>query len=176
MFVSGNLNKVEYLERFLGQKVKHHHLDLIEVQSLDSMEVVEHKVNEAYNQLKQPVLIEDTALQINAFGKLPGTFIKFFLSEVGNDGICKMLRSFNDKSAQALVIYGYYDGLQFSSFAAQVKGTVPDQPKGGRGMGWDPIFIPEGQGKTYAQMTEAEYNKYSVRNMAVKKLATFLKN
>ena len=175
VFVSGNLKKVEYLERFLGQKVEHHELDLTEIQSLDPIEVVEHKVREAYSKLQRPVLVEDTALKFTAFGKLPGAFIKYFLSEIGTSGMCKMLDDFEDRSAVASVIYGLYDGKSMHIFDAQQEGMVPPDPKDGRGMGWNPIFIPNGQEKTYGQMSEQEYDHHSVRNMAVKKLKDFLK-
>lgn len=174
IFVSGNLKKVEYLERFLGIKVKHHNLDLVEIQSLDSQEVVEHKAREAYRHLKQPIVIEDTGLTIHAFGKLPGPFIKFFLSEIGLDGLCSLLNTYDNRAAIASVIYGFFDGKTFRSFAAEINGTVPKKPREGRGMGWDPIFVPEGQPKTYGEMTEAEYDHYSVRRMASNKLAEYL--
>ncbi len=174
VFVSGNLKKVHWLEKFLGHKVEHHKLDLIEIQSLDPLEVVEDKAREAYRQLKKPVLIEDTSLLFNALGTLPGPFIKFFLEQIGTEGICKMMGNFEDKSAVSCVIYGLYDGKTFRSFKAQVSGIVRNEPKGGFGMGWDPIFIPDNQPKTYAQMSEEEYAIYSVRNKAVKKLKIFL--
>lgn len=174
VFVSGNLKKVEWLEKFLGLKVEHHKLDLTEIQSIDPEEVVEHKAKEAYRHLKQPVLIEDTSLAFNALGGLPGPFIKFFLEQIGSAGICQMMQSFEDKTAVSSVIYGLYDGKTFQSFSAQVTGIVRDEPKGGFGMGWDPIFIPDNQPKTYAEMKPDEYSKYSVRNKAVKKLAAFL--
>jgi len=174
VFVSGNLKKVEYLELFLGRKVEHHNLDLTEIQSLDPEEVVEHKAKEAYRLLKKPVVIEDTSLTFNAWGNLPGPFIKFFLEEMGNEGLCKMMSVFDDKSAISRVIYGLYDGITFESFSAIVTGKVRDEPKGSFGMGWDPIFIPDNQPKTYAEMTEEEHASFSVRNMAVKKLSKYL--
>lgn len=175
VFVSGNLKKAHYLEKFLGQKVKHHKLDLTEIQSLNPLKVVEHKAKEAYKILKMPVLIEDTSLKFTAFGELPGTFVKFFLEEVGNNGMAKMLNAFENRNATAEVIYGYYDGQNFKAYRAELKGLISNVPKEKRGMGWDPIFIPNGQNKTYGEMTEREYNKYSVRNMAVQKLKKDLK-
>ncbi len=176
VFVTGNLKKVHWLEKFLGQKVDHHELDLVEVQSLDSQEVVRYKAIEAYRLLKKPVLIEDTSLAFNALNGLPGSFIKFFLEQIGNDGICQMMSAYNDKSAVSSVIYGLYDGKTLHSFNAEITGTIRDKPKGSFGMGWDPIFIPDGYANTYAQMNEEEHAESSVRNKAVQKLAAFLKD
>jgi non-canonical purine NTP pyrophosphatase (RdgB/HAM1 family) len=164
------MHKVRWLETFLGQKIEHHKLNLKEIQSLKPEEVVEEKAKEAFAVLGRPVLIEDTSLSCEALGRLPGTYIKFFVEEIGNEGICKLLNAFSDRSAVATVIYGFYDGEQFSSYRADVKGQIAHIPKGEGGHGWDPIFIPEGQTKTYAQMNQTEYEQYSVRNRAVLKL------
>ena len=174
VFVTGNMNKVHWLEKFLGQAVDHRKLDLIEIQSLDPVEVVRHKSIEAYGQIQEPVLIEDTSLVFTALGKLPGTFVKFFLEEIGNADMCRLLDGYTDKSATASVIYGIYDGKNFQSFGKSVEGSISPEPKGASGHGWDPIFIPEGQTKTYAEMTQGEYVTYSVRNKAVQKLKKFI--
>jgi non-canonical purine NTP pyrophosphatase (RdgB/HAM1 family) len=174
VFVSGNLKKVHWLETFLGKEIKHQNLDLKEIQSLDTEEVVKEKAYEAYRLLKQPVLIEDTTLRFNALGRLPGTFIKFFLQEIQLEGLCKLLGGYTDKSAVASVMYGIYDSKHFTHLGAEVIGTIADQPRGSGGHGWDPVFIPEEQLKTYAEMTLEEYAHYSVRNKAVKKLEVFL--
>jgi non-canonical purine NTP pyrophosphatase (RdgB/HAM1 family) len=154
--------------------VKHHKLDLTEVQSLDPQEVVEHKAKEAYRQLKQPVVVDDVSLSFTAMGKLPGPFIKYFLEDLELDGICQMMSAFEDKSAIAEVVYGFYDGQTFKSFSATAKGTVPTKPQGGPSMGWNAVFIPEGGTKTYAELSEDEYAKVSVRNQAVSRLKEFL--
>lgn len=174
VFVSGNLKKVLYLEEYLDREINHHNLDLVEVQSLDPHEVVEHKVREAFQHLKKPVLIEDTAVWFHAMGKLPGPFIKFFLHELGVKKTCKVLDFSRDRSATASVIYGWFDGEHTKYFEAQIEGTISNQPQGSQGMGWDPIFIPKGLTNTYAEMPRDMYKKYSVRNMAVTKLRKFL--
>ncbi len=64
VFVSGNMHKVHWIEVFLGQKVAHAKLDLDEIQSLDPRDVIAHKTKQAYANLKRPVLVEDTSLQL----------------------------------------------------------------------------------------------------------------
>lgn len=166
IFVTGNLNKVRWLERFLGQKIDHKKLDLKEVQSLDPIEVVREKVKEAYGLLERPVLIEDTALKFNAMGALPGPLIRFFYQELGNLGMCELLDGYSDRSATASVVYGLYDGSQFRYFDATASGVISHRPKGDNGHGWDPIFIQDGQTKTYGEMSRLEYEHHQVRGKA----------
>ena len=52
-------------------EVLHEKIDLDEIQSLDLREIVEHKVRQAYEKIKKPVLVEDTSLRFEALGKLP---------------------------------------------------------------------------------------------------------
>jgi inosine/xanthosine triphosphate pyrophosphatase family protein len=70
-FITGNQKKADYLAQYLGIEVQHEKLDLDEIQSLDLREVVEHKVRQAYEMVKKPVLVEDTSLTFVALGKLP---------------------------------------------------------------------------------------------------------
>lgn len=85
-FITGNPSKAEQLGRHLGHPVKHLKLDIPEIQSLDLREVTRHKVEEAFRQINSPVLVEDTSLTFNSLGKLPGPLIKWFLTELGNEG------------------------------------------------------------------------------------------
>jgi len=174
-FITGNPSKAEQLARHLDYSVAHQKLDLPEIQSLDLKEIVEHKAKEAYKQIKKPVLVEDTSLVFSALGKLPGPLIKWFLTELDNAGLCKMLDGYTDRSAHAEVCFGLYDGQELQIFDGGVKGTVAESPRGERGFGWNPIFIPEGSTKTWGEMTPEEQKETSMRRIALKKLEAFLK-
>lgn len=63
----------------------HEKIELDEIQSLNLDEVVTHKVKQAYEKAEKPVLVEDTSLIFLALGKLPGTFIRFFVQEIGHE-------------------------------------------------------------------------------------------
>jgi non-canonical purine NTP pyrophosphatase (RdgB/HAM1 family) len=174
-FITGNPGKAEQLSKYLGRPVLHHSLDLIEIQSLELTEVIKHKVIEAYQQIKQPVLVDDVALTIHSMGKLPGPFIKYFIKELGNEGICKLLSNYEDKSAIATVAIGYYDGNDVYTFIGTVNGSISKTPKGSGGFGWDQIFIPDGYFQTRAEMNEEDYDETSPRKDALMQLETFLK-
>jgi inosine triphosphate pyrophosphatase len=174
-FITGNAAKAEQLGRHLDFPVIHKNLDITEIQSLDLEEVIEHKSKEAYKILGTPVLVEDTALTFHILGKLPGTFIKWFLTELQNEGLCKLLDSYNDRSAKAEVKFGLYDGKELRTFDGHAHGEIAKKPQGEEGFGWDPIFIPKGHRKTWGQMSTEEQSETSMRRIALKHLEAYLK-
>ncbi len=173
-FITGNLNKVKWTQRYIHIPLEHKKLDLTEIQSLDSKEVIEHKMKEAYRILNKPVLVEDTSLVIHALGKLPGPLIKWFLQELGPEGLCKIVPKKN-RSATALVIFGLYDGQTMQCFEGANVGTIAKSPRGKNGFGWDPVFIPKGYKKTHAEMTDEELDTINLRRIALEKMKKELK-
>jgi inosine triphosphate pyrophosphatase len=156
IYITGNQNKADYLARVLELPLEHLKLDLDEIQSSDPVTVVTHKVKQAYERIKKPVLVEDTSLCFNALDGLPGPFIKFFVeAKNGFEVLCRMLDGFDDRSAYATAIYGYYDGQKIRIFTGRLDGTIADHPRGNGGYGWDTIFEPKG----YDGLTRAELSK-----------------
>lgn len=174
-FITGNAAKAEQLARhFDSIPVKHQKVDLAEIQSLELEEIIEHKVKEAYKIVKSPVLVEDASLIFHALGRLPGPLIKWFLHELDNDGLCKLLDGYHDRSATAQVMFGLYDGKEFKYFLGEKTGTIVSSPRGEKGFGWDPIFQPDGYAKTWAEMDFDEQKVSSMRRIALKKLEAYL--
>jgi|SRR5579871_2064416 len=174
-FITSNRKKVEYIEKYLGFSVGQKMLELEELQSLDLRKIVEHKARQAYGQVKSPVLVEDVSFRIGAIGKLPGPFIKWFIEEVGFEGLCRLADTDESRAAYAGICYGYFDGRRVEFFEGELKGTMPQHPSGDDGFGWNCVFIPEGQSKTNAEMTEKEVERYSLRTATIyPKLKEFL--
>jgi len=176
-FITGNLNKVDELRRYLSFPIQHHTLDLPEIQSLDVCEVATHKAQAAYQQLQVPVLVEDTSLTFNALGKLPGPFIKYHLEEFGLDGLCRLLDPYEDRSAVATTCFALCDADGVSLFNGKRVGTIPTEPCGATSFGWNPIFIPEGETMTWAEMEEidpAATSETSMRRLALEKVEMYL--
>lgn len=173
-FITSNKNKAEQLSRYLSMPLNHQAVEIEELQSLDPRKVIEHKAKEAYKTTCSPVVVDDVSLVINAFGKLPGPFIKYFLSEIGIEGICRLLDNHKDRSAKASVLLGFYDGKDFEFFEELLDGTIAKSPRGKHGFGWNFIFIPKGLSKTYAELEGEEQDKVSIRLKAVKKLEKYL--
>lgn len=174
-FITGNQNKADFLEKHLGLPIDHHKLELEEIQSLDLHEVVEHKVRQAYALLQCPVLVEDASLIFTDMGRLPGTFIRWFIDEIGYDGLHRLANLLPDKTAVGNVSYGLFDGKDLHYFDGEMRGHIAKKPhNGGMGFGFDPIFVNDGFDKTRAEMTEEEYARTSYRTEAIEKLRYFL--
>lgn len=173
-FITGNQNKADFLAKHLGVTVEHHKLDLDEIQSLDPRTVVEHKVRQANRILQKPVLVEDAGLIFTAMGRLPGTFIKWFIEELGYDGLLRLANSLPDQTAVGRVCYGLYDGADLHFFEGEMHGRIAAEARGNGGFGFDPIFINDGFERTRAEMTEDEYAASSYRTPAIAGLREFL--
>lgn len=174
VFISGNQHKADQLAQWLGAPVDHQKVDLDEIQSLDPRKIVEHKARQALAIVQRPVLVEDVALTFDALGKLPGPFIKWFIEEIGMDGICRLAAGLDNQKATASILYGFYDGEAFSCFAGEVRGTIAGTPHGEGGFGFDPVFIPEGYSLTRAELGDDAYEATSPRAAAIVKLKAFL--
>jgi len=61
-YITGNQHKADYLANYLGHPIEYQKIDLDEIQSLDLRKIVKHKVRQAYDIIKKPVVVEDTSL------------------------------------------------------------------------------------------------------------------
>ncbi|HJQ08839.1 MAG TPA: non-canonical purine NTP pyrophosphatase [Candidatus Saccharimonadales bacterium] len=173
-FITSHPKKAEELSRYLNYPVTHHKLDLPEIQSLDPHEVVGIKAKEAYRQLEQPVLVEDFSLRFEVLGRLPGTLIKWFLTELRPEGLCRLLDSYDRRDAIAQTCFAFCDQNGLHIFDGVIEGTIAASVRGEQGYGTDSIFIPAGQSKTWSEMDEQEQVKYSLRRIGLEKLRRFL--
>lgn len=149
-------------------------LPIEEIQSLDTKKVALEKARAYYKELQEPLFIEDVALTFNGLNGLPGTYINDFSKALGNDGLIELLNGKTDRSAVALTTLVYIDESGEQIFEGEVKGSIAESARGTNGFGWDPIFIPEGETRTFAELENDEKNKYSMRSLALKKMGEWL--
>lgn len=174
-FITGNEAKAKLLERHLHIKVNHKKLDIDEIQSLDLNDVVTEKAKAAFEIIKSPVLVEDVSLVYNALGKLPGPFVKWFLEEIGNTGLCRLINHYKkDRSATVTVAYCYFDGKESKIFDAYIKSKIAAYPRGDKGFGFDSIFISSGESKTWGEVEVSKGGASRMRKEALTKLEEYL--
>lgn len=175
IFISGNQKKAEYLAKYLDFPIEHVKLDLDEIQSLDLKEIVQHKVRQAYEKIKCPVIVEDVSLEFEALHGLPGPFIRFFVDNIPHETICGMIRG-QTRKATARCVFGYYDGNHLEFFEGSLHGAIALTPAGKNGYGWDRFFIPDGYSVTRAELNEADDQKTYLQLKPFQKLKEFLYN
>jgi XTP/dITP diphosphohydrolase len=124
---------------------------------------------------------EDTGLEVAALDGEPGVKSARYAGDNRSfdDNIDKLLhnlRSYNNKTARfRTVVSLILDGKEFF-FEGICTGKIIDTKKGAKGFGYDPVFIPDGSDKTFAEMEMEEKNKFSHRKKAMQKLVDFLNN
>lgn len=174
-FATGNKNKVKEAQAILDFPIQIADIELDEIQSLDTEKIVRKKVSDAFAILQKPVFVDDVSLSIDAWDGFPGPFIKYMTAGGANiDMLLRMLQIETNRSALLYAVIGYHDGKNIHVFNAQKKSTITTEKRGSNGWGFDPIIIPEGFEKTFAEMDEKTKNAVSHRRLALEKFKTFL--
>ncbi len=170
-FITGNENKFREAKSFIPN-LERFNLELSEIQSIDSQEIIKHKLLEAKEKHSGSFIVEDTSFYIDGMNGLPGPLIKWFEKTIGLESIANLTLLYGTK-ASAKCVLGIYNEKEIKFFEGIIKGKVVD-PIGENGFGWDKIFIPDGYEKTFAEMTSDEKNGISMRRIAFEKLKDYL--
>jgi XTP/dITP diphosphohydrolase len=130
-----------------------------------------------------PTIADDTGLFVDALGGEPGVFSSRYAGEDAtyDDNCRKLLKNMEgipDEKRKAhfkTVICFYINISEQYFFEGLVKGKIINEKRGNEGFGYDPLFIPDGLNKTYAEMSLVEKNKFSHRAKALGHFCEFLK-
>ena len=173
-FASSNENKFQEAERILtnlGVKVSFSKTTLEEIQSSSLSEIAEQKAISAYELIQKPVIIEDDGLFIDSLNGFPGPYSSYVYDTIGNKGIMNLLENseFRDAKFVSIIAYlGGSDGVKL--FESSIPGKISSVIEKG-GWGYDPIFIPDGESKTYANVSDKD--KLSHRAASLKKFSSW---
>lgn len=175
-FVTGNEFKARETEEILAMNLEISKIELDEIQELDLEKVALHKLNQAYDILKKPVMIDDVSFEVGIWNNFPGPLIKWMLKAGGGPSLLlKLLEGKKDRSARARLAIGFHDGKKSHLFFGEARGTVALEIRGDNGFGWDRVFIPEGYDQTFAEMPIELKNSISHRGRALAQFQDFLK-
>lgn len=123
---------------------------------------------------------DDTGLEVEALDGAPGVYSARFAGEKATfeDNISLLLERLKGvpapRRAAFRTVIALIDEYGTHLFEGSVAGEITEERLGGQGFGYDPVFLPEGQTKTFAQLTESEKNSMSHRGRAIQKLASYL--
>lgn len=134
-----------------------------------------------YNKFEMNCFADDTGLEIEALNGRPGVHSARYAGENKNsdaniERVLEELNGIENRNARfKTVITLIIDGEQYI-FEGIVNGRIIDEKRGTNGFGYDPIFIPENETRTFAEMELTEKNKFSHRARALEKMIAFLKS
>ncbi|MEZ4837719.1 non-canonical purine NTP diphosphatase [Flavobacterium sp.] len=185
VFASNNLNKIKEIQLLLLEEITILSLEDIgcfeeipeTASTIEGNAILKAKhVTEKYGYF---CFADDTGLEVDALNGEPGVYSARYAGEQKNadDNMDKLLTNLADKknrNAQfKTVICLNLNGNQHL-FEGIIKGKIINEKRGTEGFGYDPIFIPNGYSKTFAEMPITEKSKISHRGLAVEKLINFL--
>ncbi|KAG8348365.1 putative Ham1 family [Trypanosoma vivax] len=170
-FVTSNAGKLREVQACLAGHivVDAIKLDLPELQCCSVAEVSRNKALTAFERLKRPVLVEDTGLCFEALGGMPGPYVRWFIDSIGADGLARLLHGFDSRRAYTECVFTYCAAPDLLlQFHGRADGTISREPRGSGGFGFDCIFQPdEGDGRTFAEMSDSAKNEISHRSKAL---------
>ncbi len=185
IFVTNNSHKLSEIRSILSDK-----FNILSLKDIGfEGEIAETRDTIAGNSLEKTKFIfdryhkncfgDDTGLIIDSLNGAPGVYSARFAGENASyeDNMNKVLREMREKRNRkayfVTVITLFFEGKMYQ-FEAKVEGEITTTPIGTNGFGYDPVFLPKGSHKTYAQMNDKEKNTISHRALATQKLIEFL--
>ncbi len=122
---------------------------------------------------------DDTGLEVEALGGEPGVHSARYATDghdfaANNHLLLKNLEGKENRRARFRTVISLIEGGEEHLFEGIVEGRIIDHESGEEGFGYDPLFVPDGFDRTFAEMTAEEKNAVSHRGRAVRKLVAYL--
>ena len=179
IFATQNQNKAKEVAKILPN-----HIKVLSLSDLNYTEELEEtsttlegnarqKAEFVYNKFGIPCFADDTGLLVKSLNNEPGVYSARYAGSRDNEAnmnlVLSKLEGKLDRSAmfKTVIAFADKDGVEF--FEGEVNGIITEDKRGLEGFGYDPIFLPEGFKKTFAEMSIEEKNSISHRSRAFKK-------
>lgn len=189
IFASSNVNKIREIEAVLPQNII--------LSGLKELAIT-HEIPEPGTTIKEnsflkarfvwdflkndtnvSVFADDSGLEVEALNGAPGVYSARYAGELKNDEannikLIQELKDSNNRNARFITVITLILKEEVYYFEGEIKGSIALHPAGNSGFGYDPLFIPEGFTKTFAELGSEIKNSISHRALAVKKMKEFL--
>lgn len=185
VFATNNKHKLIELQNILGNE-----FELLSLEEAGcSQEIPENqstlegnasqKAFFVYEECGFPCFADDTGLEIDALNGEPGVFSARYAgddcdSQANMEKVLDKLRNKENRKARFRTVISLIIEGEETQFEGIVEGKIIDKKRGEEGFGYDPIFVPDGYDKTFAEMDIVEKNRISHRARAVHKLTKYL--
>lgn len=176
-FVTGNPVKFEEVSLFFTKYaphiiIKQLDVDLPEVQTVDQHAIALDKARQAWNLLKKPVMVDDTAIYFEKYPDFPGTMAKFIYKTIGLDGIFKLMEDGDHMYIRIVFVFMYEENspsiIEHTTHGTFTKSQRLDLHR--KDAPFDTVFIPEGVTETVDILLEqGKAEPYQYRMKALHK-------
>ena len=185
IFATNNLHKINEVRYILGDRFKVMSLEeagIVTEIPEDHITLEENAIQKAqyiFRMKKMPAFADDTGLEVDALGGLPGVYSARYAGESKNpaDNVKKLLSEMHGKEnrkARFRCVIAWVSENEKITFEGIVNGTITMQTYGSGGFGYDPVFVPEGYNKTFAELPAEIKNSISHRGRAVELFSEYL--
>lgn len=186
VFATGNRHKLNEIQQVVGSRFHIDGLadigftgDIPEEQDTLEGNAVQ-KAMYIYERYGVDCFADDTGLEIETLGGAPGVYSARYAGEACSfeDNMNKVLSSMNgmeNRKARFRTVIALVERGQVTSFEGEIRGSITPEKHGKLGFGYDPIFLPQGYNRTFAEMELTEKNSISHRALAVMKLVEYLR-
>ena len=192
IFASNNQHKIEELKAFAGKESDSYRIEIVSLKDAgididipEPHDTLEKNASEKswtiYKLTGNDCFSEDTGLEIEALNGEPGVKSARYAGEARSfkDNIEKVLNKLSaetNRNARFRAVISLIFGGNETQFEGICNGKIIDIPQGTEGFGYDPIFIPDGSKRSFAEMSIEEKNRFNHRTKAAAKLVAFLQN
>lgn len=186
LFATSNKNKLKEIQSLLPSFIK-----LLSLEDIDLSEDIPENSLTIEGNAKQKTdyiikhfgvdcFADDTCLEVEALNGSPGVHSARYAGNGRNDKdnrdlLLKKLEGIKDRSARFKTVISLYYNKQQYLFEGIINGSIAIEETGDKGFGYDSIFIPENETRTFAEMSLGEKNKISHRARAFSKMISFFK-
>jgi len=183
-FATNNVHKFQEAQLILRKHriaVGMLRLKSLEIQSESLEEIAACSVRDAFRRCRLPLIVEDAGLFVDELNGFPGPYAAYAYKTLGNEGLLRLLKDRRNRAAKFRSVVAFLSGGLRSPvcFEGEVQGEIAKEQKMGKrtsGFGFDPVFIPSGANKTFAEMSMEEKNEHSHRATALQKFARWYRN
>jgi XTP/dITP diphosphohydrolase len=134
-------------------------------------------IAEAYHGIT--CLADDSGLEVEALGGAPGVYSARYAGEAKSDtaNVAKLideLANSTNRKARFVTVLTLHHAGQYYVFEGEIQGQINHKPVGSNGFGYDPVFVPEGMDKTFAELSLVEKNQIAHRARSLQKFKKFV--
>jgi non-canonical purine NTP pyrophosphatase, rdgB/HAM1 family len=187
VFATNNKHKLEEVSEILGDKIELLSLKDIncDVDIPETANTLEGnallKAQYVFDNYKLNSFADDTGLEIAALNNEPGVYSARYAGEDKDSKanmrkVLEKLEGISNREARFRTVISLIIEGKTHAFEGVIKGKIIEEERGEAGFGYDPIFMPDGYDKTFAELGNDIKNEISHRALAVNKLCEFLKN